>query len=188
MLTSVISASDQFQTVAQSAQNKFQQIQTLFQKIGQDLQSNNLTQAKSDFLALSHDLPNFQQSANSGTTGPASTLAKTLQALGQDISAGNLTAAQQDFAAIQQNAQQQQSTQLQGHHHHRIVDSSQQSVALRQNFSILGQSLQSGNLPSARQAYAVLQSDLQQDLPTFTAAPGGVIPSTSSTGSVNVAA
>jgi hypothetical protein len=98
-----------FQTsVAQGAQNTFQQIQSQFQKVGQDLQSGNLTQAQADFATLTKDLPsNLQSTAATATTAaggtkPTSTLAKAFQTLGQDLQAGNLSAAQSDFATIQQ--------------------------------------------------------------------------------------
>jgi outer membrane protein assembly factor BamD (BamD/ComL family) len=112
MSVSGVSTSDLLQTsVAQGAQTKFQQIQTQFQKLGQDLQSGNLTQAQSDFATLTQELPNRQQpSANAttaagGATSPTSTLAKAFQTLGQDLQAGNLSAAQADFATIQQDVQ-----------------------------------------------------------------------------------
>jgi len=52
-----------------AAQSKFQQIRQDFQKLGQDLQSGNLSQAQTDFSALQQLLPSQQQS----TTSAAST-------------------------------------------------------------------------------------------------------------------
>jgi len=185
-------SSDVFQaSVAQGAQNKFQQIQSQFQKVGQDLQSGNLTQAQADFAILSQELPSAQQAGGSTTTGPTSILAKAFQALGQDLKAGNLAASQADFATIQQDAQQQSSGQAQGHHHHHGGGSSQASNTLEQTFTSLGTALQSGNLSSAQQAYATFQSDVQQAFPSFSAASSGTGTASSTaagSGTVNVTA
>lgn len=185
-------SSDVFQaSVAQGAQNKFQQIQSQFQKVGQDLQSGNLTQAQADFATLSQELPSAQQAGGSTTTGPISILAKAFQALGQDLKAGNLAASQADFATIQQDAQQQSSGQAQGHHHHHGGGSSQASNTLEQAFTSLGTALQSGNLSSAQQAYATFQSDVQQAFPSFSSASSGTGTASSTaagSGTVNVTA
>jgi hypothetical protein len=187
MSISGISSSDVFQaSVAQGAQTKFQQIQSQFQKVGQDLQSGNLTQAQADFATLSQELPSAQQAGAATTTGPTNTLAKAFQALGQDLQSGNLAASQADFATIQQGAQQQQSSgQAQGHHHHHGGGSGQASNTLEQAFTSLGTALQSGNLSSAQQAYATFQSDVQQAFPNFSAASSGTA-SSSATGSGTV--
>ena len=192
MSISGVSSSDVFQaSVAQGAQTKFQQIQSQFQKVGQDLQSGNLTQAQADFATLSQELPSAQQAGAATTTGPTNTLAKAFQALGQDLQAGNLAASQTDFATIQQDAQQQSSGQAQGHHHHHGGGSSQASNTLEQAFTSLGTALQSGNLSSAQQAYATFQSDVQQAFPSFSAASSGTGTASSTaagSGSVNVTA
>lgn len=177
-----VSSSNFFQSnVAQSAQNKFQQIQSQFQKLGQDLQSGNLAQAQSDFATLTQELPNAQQQTGAATS--TNSIAQAFKTLGQDLQSGNLSAAQQDFAAIQQNAQQA-SGSSHAHHNHlrRAIDSGQQdSNTLSQAFGALGQALQSGNLSSAQQAYASLQQDLQQ----FLSSTAGTSPSASG-GSVSV--
>jgi hypothetical protein len=175
----------------QNTQNKFQQIQTEFQQLGQDLQSGNLSQAQADFATLSQQLPIAQQQ-----TG-ASPLAQGFQALAKDLQAGNLSAAQQDFAAIQQAAQQGSSHRPHHHHGHHGGAEQQQGNTLSQAFGALGQALQSGNLSSAQQAYATLQQDLLQDsLPALSASltgPTVVSPATSATpptvsGTVNTSA
>jgi hypothetical protein len=146
MSISGVSSSDVLQTSpAQAAQTKFQQIQSQFQKVGQDLQ------------------------------------------------AGNLAASQTDFAAIQQNAQQQNSGQVQGHHHHHHGGgvSQQTGSTLQQDVTALGTALQSGNLSSAQQAYATFQADFQQAFPSSSAASGTSTTSTTNapgTGGVNVTA
>ena len=189
-------------SITQQTQNRFQQIQSQFQKLGQDLQSGNLTQAQADFAALQQKLPNGGQfgaatsSAVSSTTAssgaaPASTANPVLQAfqsLGKDLQSGNLSAAQQDFATIQQSAQQAQASGQAHHgpHHHHEGDANSSSPisTLLQDFTSLGQDLQSGNLATAQQAYASLQSDLQQFLPSFASSTS----STPATAGVSVTA
>ena len=199
MSISGVSSSDVLQTSpAQAAQTKFQQIQSQFQKVGQDLQSGNLSQAQADFATLSQELPSGQQTSgstatSSTTTGPTSTIAKAFQTLGQDLQAGNLAASQTDFAAIQQNAQQQNSGQAQGHHHHHHGGgvSQQTGSTLQQDVTAPGTALQSGNLSSAQQAYVSFQADVQQAFPSFSAASSGTSTASSTTagiGTVNVTA
>src|ERR1700731_1314305 len=194
MSVSGISSSDPLQTsVAQGAQNKFQQIQTQFQKIGQDLQSGNLTQAQADFTTLSQQLPSSQQAANSTSAGPTSTLAKAFQTLGQDLQAGNLAASQADFAAIQQDTQQKGSGQTHGHHHHHhsgAEPAQQTNGTLQQDLTSLGKALQAGNLSSAQQAYSKFQTDLQQEFSNLSAATGSTTTAspTTASGAVNVSA
>jgi hypothetical protein len=194
MSVSGVSNTDPFQTpVAQAVHTKFQQFQTQFQKVGQDLQSGNLTQAQADFVALSQQLPSNRQASGS-TTAPASTLAKAFHQLGQDLQAGNLAASRTDFATIQQDAQQLSSSQAHPRHHHpRAGTTSQQtSGTLQQDFTSLGNALQSGNLASAQQAYTTFQADLQQQFSTSGVASGSSTtpPSTESiaAGAVNLTA
>jgi hypothetical protein len=153
------------QSSPRTCKNKFQQVQSQFQQLGQDLQAGNLSQAQQDFATLTQSLPAGQPQ---NTTGP---LAQAFNLLGQDLKAGNLSAAQKDFTTIQQDVQQQ-SGQVQHHHHHRVSDtgdsssaSGQQDNPVSQALGALGQALLSGRLSSAQQAYATLQQDLQQFLP-----------------------
>ncbi len=196
-IAGIASNSGLFQnTVVQQTQNRFQQIQSQFQKLGQDLHSGNLTQAQSDFATLTQELPNGGQfsgasatpSTTSSTSANSNPILQAFQSLGQDLQSGNLTAAQQDFATIQQSAQQAQASGQahHGHHHHHTGgsaggESTSPVSTLRQDFTSLGQDLQSGNLSSAQQAYASLQSDLQQFLPSFastsTSGPSSTAPS-----------
>jgi hypothetical protein len=166
---------------SQNTQNKFQQIQTEFQQLGQDLQSGNLSQAQADFATLSQQLPVAQQQNG------ASPIAQGFQALAKDLQAGNLSAAQQDFAAIQQAAQQAPSHRPHHHHGHHGGAEQQDSNTLSQAFGNLGQALQSGNLSSAQQAYATLQQDLLQDsLPALSSSLTGssILPATNSASTV----
>jgi outer membrane protein assembly factor BamD (BamD/ComL family) len=153
-------------------QSKSQKLQQGFQQLGQDLQSGNLSQAQSDFASLQQLLPGGQQNpgvASTSGTQSSNPLATAVSQLAQDLQSGNLTAAQSDLATVQQDVQQ--SSQQQGagqahhhHHHHGGGNSSQSSSeqnAISTLFSQLGQSLQSGNLSAAQQAYSSLQQDFQ---------------------------
>jgi hypothetical protein len=148
-----------------------------FQKLGQDLQSGNLTQAQTDFATLTQNSASLQGNN-------LSPLSQAFKALGQALQSGNLTAAQQDFATIQQDLQQvSQSHSLRKHHHHASLQSAlaasgAQNSPIAQAFGSLGQALQAGNVSAAQQAYATIQQDLQ--LFATTTAPG-----TSSSGSAS---
>jgi outer membrane protein assembly factor BamD (BamD/ComL family) len=194
-IAGIAGSSSLFQnSVVQQTQNRFQQIQAQFQKLGQDLQSGNLTQAQSDFATLRQALPNGGKSASTATPSTSATstssnsnlVLRAFQALGQDLQSGNLTAAQQDFAAIQQSAQQSQASDQSrhGHHPHHSADANTTSPIslLQQDFSSIGQNLQSGNLASAQRAYASLHSDLQQFLPSFAPASASATASSATTG------
>jgi outer membrane protein assembly factor BamD (BamD/ComL family) len=138
---------------SQSIQNRIQQFQHGFQQLGQDLQAGNLSAAQSDFTAL-------QQTGNSTAPTQSNNPAlQDFQKLGQDLQSGNLSAAQQDFSNILQDSQAS-TPQAPRHHHHHHADNG--SNAISQLFGQLGQSLQSGDLASAQQAYSALQHDFQQ--------------------------
>ncbi len=186
----------------QNQQSPFQQIKSEFQQLGQDLQSGNLNQAQSDFTTLSQNLSTVFQGETNASTTAATTAANTIAAtsnpilqafnqLGQDLQSGNLQAAQQDFTNIQQDAQQA-APQVGGHHHHHHAESSQDSSSSQQSnpivqaFSQLTQTLQSGNLQGAQQAYSALQSDLQQ-IGGFTSSGASTPSSTAaSSGGLNI--
>jgi outer membrane protein assembly factor BamD (BamD/ComL family) len=154
---------------AGAAQSKFQQVKQGFQQLGQDLQSGNLTRAQSDFAALQQNLPGSQQatSANPATRSTAtSPLTQAVARPARDLQSGNLPAAQSDTTAVQQDVRQASPLQgaAHGHHHHHGTteqDSSQQS-AIQTLFSQIGQSLQTGNLSGAQQAYSTLQQEFLQ--------------------------
>jgi outer membrane protein assembly factor BamD (BamD/ComL family) len=190
---------------------KFQQLKSEFQQLGQDLQSGNLTKAQADYATLSQNFPGASQtgataantsasttSVSASTTGNG-TVAQQFAQLGQDLQSGNLQAAQQDFTNIQQTAQQggaQNGVQhADGHHHHghhhhgggtqsasSSSSSNQQSNPIAQAFSTLGQDLQAGNLSGAQSAFATLQNDLQQIGGFISSGSGGTSsPSSTST-------
>lgn len=181
---------------SQNTTSPFQQIKTEFQQLGQDLQSGNLKQARSDFTTLSQDLSAIAQ--NNSAPG-ASAAEKAFAQLGQDLQSGNLQAAQQDYTTVQQDAQQNSSQQVAGHHghHHHRTESAQSSASssgqtnpVNQAFSALAQDLQAGNLSGAQSDFAALQNDLQQIGGFVTAGSNGTSSTAvpSSTGSLNVTA
>jgi hypothetical protein len=94
--------------LAPSVQSKFKQFQQEFQKIGQDLQTGNLVQARTDFAALQQNSPIAVPSTGtigSVTTAIGSPIARQFYELAQDLTAGNLAAAQQVYGALQQDFQ-----------------------------------------------------------------------------------
>jgi outer membrane protein assembly factor BamD (BamD/ComL family) len=173
---------------SQRQQSPSQLIQSEFQQLGLDLQSGNLAQAKSDFNALSKNLPSVSQNSGIPANGSAAAtnsnpVAQAFAHLGQDLQSGNLSAAQQDFTTIREDSTQQLNVspvQIHHLHHHRVESSegsssssSQQVNPILQDFTKLAQSLQSGNLQSAQQAFSTLQTDLQQIGGLITSQSGG---------------
>ncbi len=164
-----ISSSSYLDFNAQSVHNRMQQSRQDFQQLGKDLQSGDLSAAQSDLTALESLRPQSSATSSSSATQTAHPVAQDFQQLSQDLQGGNATAAQQDYSKIQQDFQSQvqakesQASQMQGTHHHRHHGGgggggSQVTQLLDQ----LGQSLQSGDLSSAQQAYSTLIQDLQQ--------------------------
>ncbi len=137
---------------SQGTQNKVQQFQQDFQKLGGDLSSGNLAGAQSDFAAIQQLVPGMAASAQS-----QSNIATAFNKLSTDLKAGNLSAAQQDYATLQQDMKS-----AHGSHHHHHTGGANASTAATQIFSKLGQALQSGNLSVAQQAYTTLQQDFAQ--------------------------
>jgi len=195
----------------QHGQSKFQQIRDEFKQLAQDLQSGNLGAAQQDFTTLSQNLPGAGQTSGTpaaqvSAANGSNPLAQAFNQLGQDLQSGNLQAARQDFTTIREAAQQNvqastqpNSLQVGGHHrpHHHHVEkteessaasSSQQAGAIGQAFSQLAQTLRTGNLQGAQQAFSALQNDLQQIGGFVTAGSSGSSSSGASTGagSLNV--
>ena len=169
---------------AQNGQGKFQQVQSEFQQLGQDLQAGNLTQAQQDFATLSQNFPNAQSgTSTSATASDANPIAQAFTALAQDLQNGNISGAQQDYATIQQDFQQQQqgSSAVHHHHHNHGGGGGQQGSQISQALNSLSTALQAGNLSSAQSAFAALQQDLEQ----FSV--GGTSGSTTGTGSSSTA-
>jgi len=97
---------------AQNGQGNFQQIQSEFQQLGQDLQTGNLAPAQQDYATLSQNFAPAQSGTAAATTTAAAApaansnpIAQAFAALSTDLQNGNITAAQQDFATIQQDSQ-----------------------------------------------------------------------------------
>jgi hypothetical protein len=135
----------------QTMQSRVQQFRQEFQQLGQDLQSGNLSGAQADFATLQQLGP--QGNSAQGTDS----ITQDFNLLAQDLKSGNLSAAQQDFTKIQQDVQTQQATHA--HHHHRGQGQAANNIS--QEFSQLGQALQSGDLAAAQGAYKSLQQDFQ---------------------------
>jgi outer membrane protein assembly factor BamD (BamD/ComL family) len=148
MSISAISSSNFFNSSTQGIQSQMQQFRQEFQQLGQDLQTGNLSGAKSDFAALQ---PFSPQSSSASTAQTGNSIAQEFQQLSQDLQSGNLSAAQQDYSKLQQDFQNQ-SGQMHAHHHHGGSDNSE----INQLMNELG--LQSGGLSNAQQAYSVMQN------------------------------
>ena|SRR5271165_6407184 len=170
-----IAGSSLFDFIQQTTQSRAKQFQQEFQQLGQDLQSGNLSAAQTDFAALQQSAPQSSATSSAQSTSP---LAQAFNQLSQDLQAGNTTAAQQDFATVQQDLQTQSAQPH--HHHHHGGGGGGESSAISQLLTQLGQSLQSGNLSAAQQAYSTLQQDFQQQaggafaLPQSTSTPVSV--------------
>jgi outer membrane protein assembly factor BamD (BamD/ComL family) len=151
---------------AQSAQSSFQQAQQLFQQLGKDLQSGNLSAAQSDFTSLQNLLPQTTSTTAAQSSNP---ITQAFAQLGKDLQSGNLSAAQQDFTTIQQDSQSQaaQTETTPSHHHHHGGGGPSE---ISQLFAQLGSDLQSGDLSSAQQAFSSLTQQFQQSAQP-TAAP-----------------
>src|SRR5258708_25302671 len=152
MSVSGISSSNFFDLTNTALQNKIQKSRQEFQQLGQDLQSGNLSTAQADFATLQQLNPQAQ----STSAALGSPVAQEFAQVSQDLQSGNTSAAQQDYAKIQQGIQNQ-STGTHPHHHRHGGGGG--SSAISQLMDQLGQSLQSGNLSSAQQAYSALQQD-----------------------------
>lgn len=140
-----------------------QQFETVFQQLGEDLQSGNLTQAQQDYATLSQDFPGVTSNGSTSLSSSTSSnpIAQAFSALSQALQNGNLSAAQQDFSTVQQDLQQQSSSgRVHGHRHHHGGGGGQQQQ-VDQAFASLSQALQSGNLSGAQSAFASLQQDLE---------------------------
>jgi outer membrane protein assembly factor BamD (BamD/ComL family) len=149
-----ILSSTLFSAHSQRVHDRIQQFRQDFQKLGQDLQTGNLTGAQADFAALQKDGP--QPSSSTQNSNP---IARELQQLSTDLQSGNLTATQQDYTNLQQDFKNQAA---QRPHHHHPSSGSQDNSVIAQLFSQIGQDLQSGDMTSAQPAYTTLQQDLQQ--------------------------
>jgi len=103
-------------------QNKFKQMKDDFQKLGQALQSGDLSSAQQIFSSLQQLLPNSSGSQTQNSS--QGTLSNDVNAIGQALQSGDLSQAQDAYAVLQKDMQ----AAHKGHHHHRHkVDDSQNS-------------------------------------------------------------
>lgn len=131
---------------AQNIHSNRQKFQQEFQQLGQDLQSGNLSAAKSDMAEL-------QQLKPASTSSSSSPIAQAFNQLSTDLQAGNLSASQQDYSTLKQDFQARAAHM---HHHHGGAGST-----ISQLMDQLGQELQSGDLTAAQQSYSTLQQDFK---------------------------
>ena len=159
MSVSGISSSNLLDSSTPIVQNRGQQFRQDFQKLGQDLQSGNLSAAQADFATLQQLGPQTSSASSTSSSQSSNPIAQAFNQLAQDLQSGNVSAAQQDFSAIQKDVQSQ-AGRMHNHHCHHIGGSG--TSAINQLLNQLGQSLQSGNLTAAQQAYSTLLQDFQQ--------------------------
>jgi hypothetical protein len=112
-----------------------------FQQLGQDLQSGNLSQARSDLGTVAGDMP----------FNPL--YAGALSQLSQDLLRGNLTSAQSDYGVLQK--------ELQGNG---AVPAASLTPSVLHSASTqvqqLSQALEAGKLTTAQRAYTALQGEM----------------------------
>jgi hypothetical protein len=139
--------------LSRATQNGSQKFKQGFQQLGQDLQSGNVSQAKSDLAALQ-----IGPSALSSASPSSSSVSQAFNQIAQDLQSGNLTAAQSDYTTLGQNLQR---NSIHGAHLHSHSTNSSNTVSQsQQELSELGQALKSGSLSGAQQAYTSLQAEL----------------------------
>ena len=145
--------------------NTIQNIGQEFGQLGQDLQAGNLTQAQQDFTTLSSDLSSLQGSSSTPDLRQFQFQHGQQHSAGIQLAAAGFAgrkchAGAADFGNLQQSLQSAgQGQQSHGHHHHHGGGGSQQASAIQQDFTSLGNALQSGDLSTAQSAFAQLQQD-----------------------------
>ncbi len=87
----------------------YQQLQSDFQQLSQNLNSNNLKGAQTAYAAI-QQLENSNSTGSTGSTGTSSN--NPLSVIGQALQQGNLQAAKNAFQSLQK-------TQGGSHHHHK---------------------------------------------------------------------
>jgi len=138
------------------------------QQLKHDLQRGNLSAAQSDFAALQKAFSHTPPSASSASASVSSSsnttpFSQAIHQLASDLRSNKLAAVQQDLSTLKQDLLQTNGSGSAGgarHHHWSSGDSNQGSsgTAPSSLFTQLSQALASGNLASAQQAYASLQS------------------------------
>ena len=143
-------------------------LQQDFQQLGQALQSGKPSAAQSGPAALDAVFSNPASATSTTPSATASPVKQDFNQLASDIQAGNFSAAQKDYATVQQDIQNRGTLAPNDfHHRHHLGGSTgsgdaSQSNPLLQDLTQVGQSLTSGSLAGAQQAYATLQQELQK--------------------------
>ena len=182
----------------QSNQSQFQQIQTDFNQLGQDLQSGNLTQAQQDFATLQQALPSGQTQQTQQNSASPVTQAFTalLKRCNQEIFRARRTPlplCSRTFSSCNNKVRvrARSITTITAAEIIRKVRlaNGQQGNTIATDFSALSQALQSGNLAGAQSAFATLQQDLTQQFGGYTSNGATTGTSTAPTGgTLNVTA
>lgn len=106
------------------------------------------------------------QPAGTTSTATPNPITQAFNQLASDLQSGNLAAAQKDYSTLQQDLQTQSGKGHHLHNHHIIhtdgPGGSSSQNSLSQDLNQVGQSLTSGNLSGAQQAYSTLQQEFQQ--------------------------
>jgi hypothetical protein len=131
-------------------QTRSHKIKHEFQKLGQDLQSGDLSAAQSDLTSLQKLQPKLSNASRSQSND---VVAKDFAQLATDLKANDAKAAQQDVTQLRQDMQ----TQIAARRRH--VGGDDQTTQL---FTQLGTVLQSGDLSAAQQAYSTMLQAYQQ--------------------------
>jgi hypothetical protein len=98
---SISASSGSMPQIDQSQMSKMAQMKSLFDQLGNDLQSGNLSAAKSDYAAIKKNAP---QGAPQSDGGPMAQMQSKMDQLGQALDSGDLAAAKTAYSAIQQSA------------------------------------------------------------------------------------
>ena len=99
MSVSSVSSSSPLDNSTPAVTNKQVQITKEFKKLGQDLQSGNVSAAQSAFTVLQQLVPKLNGSSAPQSYDP---LIQAFNQLGTTLQSGDTSAAQQDYAKIQQ--------------------------------------------------------------------------------------
>ena len=98
---SVAANSGSMPQINQSQMAKMAQMKSQFDQLGKDLQSGDLSAAKSDYAAIKKNAP---QEASQSDSGPMVQMQSKMDQLGQALDSGDLAAAKTAYSAIQQSA------------------------------------------------------------------------------------
>lgn len=153
MSISAISSTIQLSDVSHPLRNRIQEFKQDFEQLGKDLQSGDMSAAKSDLSALMQVMPQ----SNSVTPGAVSSnpIAQGFHQLAVDLQNGNVSAAQQDYSKLEQAIDRRAAGVRHSHN-----SGSGDKAEISQLFQQLGSALQSGDTSRAQQMFAALQQQL----------------------------